>query len=115
MLSDKVREPGAKPNGFLKDLIDLENSMENSLIGSDCEKSSGRQCRFWLQEPLHLSEIDRALKIPASFRRFEDRDLHGDAAGYFSEKEASILIAPLGVPSATSVAWVRSVWNRLVG
>ena len=111
VLSDSSRERDVEPDGFLKSLIDLEISFGNSLVGSDREKQSGGQRRFWIQAPLHIAEIKRVLKVPDSLRWFEDRDIYGDTAGYVSESDRQVVVAPL----QHNKSLPPKLWNRLIG
>jgi hypothetical protein len=96
------------PTEFLKALIELELSLGNALVGADADECSGGRARFWLQDPLHATEIAR-LTPSSSACAFEERDIHGDSMGFLSIDQSEILIAPLSATAPPKRSWLANL------
>ena len=83
-----------RPSGGIKDILDLETSLGNTLVGADRVLGEVAKRRFWMQNPLHDSEIAKRLHVPQSIRPFEDLDIHGDVAGFVDLEDMQVVGAP---------------------
>jgi hypothetical protein len=83
-----------EPAGVIKDLLDLEISLGNTLLGADRVLGEEAKRRFWMQDPLHLPEIDRELNLPQSIQPFEDPDMHCNVAGFVDMENMQFVGAP---------------------
>jgi hypothetical protein len=101
-------EDAPEPAGFIADMIEHELALGNALLRAD-RRGSRESFRFWLQDPLHLVELERVLKSIPSAARFEDLDPHGMTAG-FVDGDEQILIAPFKRPPPRS--WVSRLFGR---
>lgn len=105
--ADDVSEP-PKPTGFIADLINYELAHDNTLVGADRFGHHG-SFRFWLQTPLHIVDLERALNSVPSNSRFQDLDPHGNTAG-FVDADSQCVIAHFS-PS-TSKSWISRLFGR---
>jgi hypothetical protein len=100
----------AEPKGFFAEVIQLELSQGNSLFAADVTDSAPGRSRFWMQEPLHLDAIQRALRLPLSTRLFQEEDIYGSVQGFFELEGAQVVIAPMKT-SVVRESWLRRLFR----
>ncbi len=107
-LDEHDEEQTPQPAGFVAEMIRIEAALGNALVRADC-KGSRNSLRFWMQDPLHIAELERTIRSFPAACRFEDLDPHGNTAG-FVDADQQTLISPFKQPQVRS--WISKLFRR---